>query len=494
MSTSRRDFLRVSLLAGTALSMPVGIDRALAAVAHGARLTAQGYGPLVPDPAGLLDLPAGFQYRALSTGVLEQRVDAQADFRSRLTDGTPTPPQHDGMAAFAGPDGMTILVRNHEMNLGEGPKVDPRRDRPYDPMAGGGTTTLWVDRDRQLVKSFASLSGTVRNCAGGHTPWGSWLTCEETTAMPGRIDSVNADRTPWVSEPHGYVFEVDSRAEALVEPRPLKALGRFYHEAVAIDPATGICYMTEDRNDGLLYRFRPAAVGRGGKRPQDLGVGDYAEGGVLEALRVRGRPRFLTQNWLDANGLAVGGRLRVEWVRIPDIDPAMDEMRDPADTNPQVAERRRRTAATSMRAQGFALGCAQFARGEGATFANGMFYACCTNGGPARAGQVFRLDPRRDQLTLIAQPDDRALLDGPDNLCVSPHGDLIVCEDGRDDNRVVGVTPSGRLYVFALNRHPAKREFAGATFSPDDRTLFFNLQEPGVTFAVWGPWSERRDD
>ena len=169
-------------------------------------------------------------------------------------------------------------------------------------------------------------------------------------------------------------------------------------------------------------------------------------------------------------------------------------MRDPADDRPEVRERRRRTADTSTRAQGFALGCAQFARGEGATFANGMFYACCTSGGPAHAGQVFRLDPRRDELTLIAQPDDRALLDGPDNLCVSPHGDLFVCEDGRDDNRVVGLTASGRLFTFALNRHPAKREFAGATFSPDGRTLFFNLQEPGVTFAVWGPWSERRED
>lgn len=492
MTPSRRDFLRTSLLAGAALALAPGIDRALAAVASGARLRAEGYGPLLPDPKGLLDLPAGFEYRALSMGVLERHVEKWGEFRSRLTDGSATPPLHDGMAAFAGPDGVTVLVRNHELNLGDTPMVDAARVRPYDPLVGGGTTTLWVDRDREVVRSFASLSGTVRNCAGGRTPWGSWLSCEETTAMPGEVDAVNADRTPRVSRPHGYVFEVDSRATSLADPVPLTAMGRFYHEAVAIDPRTGICYLTEDRDDGLLYRFRPTVVDSGGRRARDLSVGDYAKGGVLEALRVVGRPQLLTQNWADRAAMVAGRPLRVEWVRIPDVEPAMDTERDPADTNPDIARRRWRTASTSTRAQGFALGCAQFARGEGAEFSAGRLYVCCTNGGPARAGQVFRLDPQRGELTLLAQPDDRALLDGPDNLCITPHGDLLVCEDGRDENRIVGLTREGRIYSLALNRHAANGEFAGATFAPDGRTLFFNLQSPGVTFAVWGPWSRRR--
>lgn len=492
MSPSRRDFLRHTLLASAALALSPGIDRALAAVSRGARLHAAGHGPLVPDPQGLLDLPAGFSYRALSPGALDRRADRHADFRSRLTDGTPTPPLHDGMAAFAGASGLTVLVRNHELNLGDTPQVDPDRTRPYDPMTGGGTTTLWVDRERQLTRAFASLSGTLRNCAGGRTPWGSWLSCEETTAMPGEVSETNADRTPRVSRPHGYVFEVDARATALVEPTPLRAMGRFYHEAVAIDPSTGICYLTEDRDDGLLYRFRPAAVERDGRRPRDLVAGDYARGGVLEALRVRGRAQWRTQNWVEPQAMAVGERLPVEWVRIPDVEPDMDTERDPADTRPEVADRRWRTAAGSVRGQGFSLGCAQFARGEGAEFANGRLYVCCTNGGPERAGQVFRLDPRRDELTLLVQPDDRTLLDGPDNLCVAPHGDLVVCEDGRAENRVVGLTREGRIYPIAQHRHAENSEFAGATFSPDGETLFFNLQSPGVTFAVWGPWSRRR--
>src|SRR5262249_33874227 len=147
-------------------------------------------------------------------------------------------------------------------------------DRPYDPRSGGGTTTLWVDPDRRLVASFASLSGTLRNCAGGPTPWGSWLSAEEITLVPGAHDLLRADPTPQVERKHGYIFEVDSRSDRLVDPVPIKAMGRFRHEAVAVDPRTGFAYLSEDQEDGLLYRFRPEAVARG-LPPSDLRVGDY---------------------------------------------------------------------------------------------------------------------------------------------------------------------------------------------------------------------------
>src|SRR5262249_44096709 len=273
-----------------------GVDRALAAITTGPQFAARGFGALVPDPDGLLDLPAGFRYELLSTGITEDDRKTDARFASQLSDGTPTPGLHDGMAAFPGPEGLTILVRNHELNLGDAPKVDAWRHRPYDAKTGGGTTTLWVDPERRLVASFASLSGTLRNCAGGRTPWGSWLSAEESVYMPGPHDPVNADLTPEVSKPHGYIFEVDARSEGLVDPIPLRAMGRFRHEAVAVDPATGIAYLSEDMEDGLLYRFRPAALR--GKEPSDLRIGDYGRGGVLEALRVLGRPRLLAQNWV----------------------------------------------------------------------------------------------------------------------------------------------------------------------------------------------------
>src|SRR5689334_7797924 len=152
MSLSRRDFLRASLLSAGALVAPGGVDAALAAIARGARTTALGYGALRRDPAGLLDLPAGFQYRMFSPGTMMEDGGNDPRFISELGDGSPTPALHDGMASFAGPNGTTILVRNHEMSLGGVPGVDPKRARPYDVATTGGTTTLWVDRDRKLVR------------------------------------------------------------------------------------------------------------------------------------------------------------------------------------------------------------------------------------------------------------------------------------------------------------------------------------------------------
>ncbi len=486
MSLSRRTFLRGSMLGAAGLMTPGGVDKALAAIARGPRLAAAGYGPLIPDLAGLLDLPAGFQYRLLSPGGSASDRGGEARLDSTLGDGTPTPGWHDGMAAFAGPDGVTILVRNHELSVGNKPGVDPARARPYDTLTGGGTTTLWVDRERKLVKSFASLSGTLRNCAGGPTPWGSWLSAEEDVKLPGQKDEVNDDRTPDVAKRHGYIFEVDSRSEGLVDPVPLKAMGRFRHEAVAVDPATGIAYLSEDRDDGLLYRFRPDVVARG-TEPSALRAGDYARGGVLEALRVKSRPQLATDNHAERRAIRLGESFEVDWVRIDDVDPDMDMEH----TAEGIGER---TAPSSTRAQGFTNGAARFARTEGIAYAAGSVYFCCTNGGPAKLGQVFRIRLREQRLSLVVEPGDHTLLDGPDNLCVAPFGDLVVCEDNlaRRENFVVGVTPHGHCYPIARNAHPAKRELAGACFSPDGSTLFVNVQRPGMTFAIWGPWSSRK--
>lgn len=489
MRLSRRGFLHTSLLAAAGALAGGSLDEALARIAQGPRLRAPGYGPLVRDPRKLLDLPAGFRYRTLSMAATGYGADTA--FQETLTSGEPVPCRHDGMAAFAGAGGRTILVRNHEVNPENWPVVPPG-PRPYDPLGKAGTTTLWVRPDRTVERSFVSLAGTCRNCAGGPTPWGTWLTCEECTYLPGDWSETNADLRPDVTKRHGYVFEVDARAEEPVEPVPIPAMGRFYHEAAAVDPRTGFVYLSEDREDGLLYRFRPDVVVRGGRRPADLAAGDLARGGTLEAMRVRGTRGLRTQNWEGMPPVALGARHAVEWVAIPDLDPEMDMERDPADRSPEIKSRRMRTAPGSMRAQGFALGCTQLARVEGVAYHRGAVYLCATDGGPAKAGQVWKLDLARQELSLAVQPDDRTLLEGPDNICPAPNGDLIVCEDGEDEDYLVGVTPRGRLYHLARNAHN-DQELAGATFSPDGRTLFFNLQEPGVTFAVWGPWSSRRE-
>lgn len=502
MSLTRRQFLRRTAVAGAAFLLPGTFDAAFARIAHGARATVEGYGPLLPDPAGLLDLPAGFEYAALSRGMLGKTDDPR--FSDVLENNDFVPALHDGMGAFRGPRGIMILVRNHELDPEDWPQVDPRRENRYDPLGTGGTTTLWVDRDGKLLRSFASLSGTLRNCAGGVTPWDSWLTSEACTYMPGPEDEVSRDRRPDVSKPHGYIFEVDAHAEGLVEPTPIRAMGRFYHGAVAVDPVTGFVYLTEDRGDGLLYRYRPDVVVRGRKPVARVRVGDLAKGGVLEALRVPRRPGMRAQNWEDlaAPRVPTGKTYAVDWAEIPDREPDMDEAyydvaapaQANADGNSEVRVQRRRkvrTAPGSTRAQGHALGCTQFARTEGITYHDGAIYFCCTNGGRAHAGQVWKFDLRRDRLSLAVEADSRAIMDGPDNVAPSPMGDLLVCEDGRDEDRVLGLTRAGAVYPIARNAYNDS-EMAGACFSPDGNVLFVNMQHPGVTYAIRGPWRERR--
>jgi secreted PhoX family phosphatase len=186
----------------------------------------------------------------------------------------------------------------------------------------------------------------------------------------------------------------------------------------------------------------------------------------------------------------LGDSLAIDWVRIEDPDPDTDLVYAAGHSK----KKRTQAAPSSTRAQGFAQGCAQFARTEGIAHANGSVYFCCTDGGPSELGQVFRISLREQRLSLVVQSDDDSLLDGPDNICGAPWGDLVVSEDNlsKRENFVVGVTPQGRCYRIARNAHPKKREFAGACFTPDGSTMFVNVQNPGLTFAIWGPWNSRR--
>lgn len=207
------------------------------------------------------------------------------------------------MATFPGPQGTTILVRNHELSPNSSTRVIAPNGKVYDELCRGGTTTLIVGKDRQLIRDFASLTGTYRNCAGGLTPWGSWISCEENTSTP---DTNTPDSPNNVSKFHGYNFEVPSTATEPVDPLPLVAMGRFNHEAIAIDPRTGIVYQTEDQGNSLFYRFIP-------KQP-----GYLQAGGVLEALVIKGRPQINTRT-----GFPVGEHMEAEWVVIDGVNPLM---------------------------------------------------------------------------------------------------------------------------------------------------------------------------
>lgn len=396
-----------------------------------------GYGPLVPDPGELLDLPQGFSYRVISS------------LGDKMDDGERVPDAADGMGAFAGSNGRVILVRNHEIKAGE----SGLRGRAYDrwqgggALAGGTTTIVYDPATGRVERQYRSLAGTIRNCAGGVTPWRTWLTCEEDTS----------NRDDHLAKNHGWVFEVPADLVGRAAPVPLTALGRFDHEAAAVDPATGIVYLTEDRSDGLFYRFLPRVPGR------------LAEGGRLQALAAADE-RDSTRNWTERQ-FATGSRERVRWID-------MDRVDSPAD---------------DLRKRGYAKGALLFARGEGIWMGRGELYFTCTSGGAAKQGQIFRYRPSsRDGGTLELFFESRAAAEFSfgDNLVVAPNGHLLVCEDQPGDtvdNHIRGITGEGAVYPFARLR--VQTEPAGVCFSPDGRTMFVNVYSPTKTLAITGPWA-----
>ena len=451
----RRRFLKC--LAAAAASPPL---------AGSATAAANGVGALRADPAKRLDLPAGFSYRVVS-----QAGDT-------MDDGFRVPPAHDGMAAFPGEDGRVVLVCNHEMPpafpeysaFGTGFRDLPEavRERVYDqgsgrsPGAGGTTTTVYDPATGRTERQHLSLAGTELNCAGGPTPWGSWLSCEECFESPGT--GFSRGRLITRDEKHGYVFEVPANEPGLADPLPIRAMGRFEHEACAVHAPSGIVYMTEDRHYSLFYRYIPDVPGR------------LREGGRLQALGVAGRPAEQLHNWAGDPAIAIGESLATEWIDLDDVDPAEND----------------------LRLRGAAAGAATFARGEGLCNAGDAFAFTCTIGGRQRLGQVFLYQPsaaegqdgERQQpgkLTLVAEAGEDSLLQNADNLTMAPWGDLVVCEDTSGQCGLVGIRPDGTQYHLADNAY-SNSELAGVCFAPDGRTLFVNIQYPGTTLAITGPW------
>lgn len=423
-------------------------------------------GPLRTDPDQLLDLPAGYHYNVISRA------------GDPMSDGLRVPAAHDGMAAFPGEDGRVILVCNHEIppaflsrSAFAGsyePVPQAIKDKVYDqgggrtPGAGGTTTSVYNPQTGETERQHLSLAGTELNCAGGPTPWGSWLSCEECFESPG--NDLSSGRLVRREKWHGYVFEVPAHATGLVEPLPIKSMGKFEHEAAAVHAATGIVYMTEDRHHSLFYRYIPDVPG------------ELREGGQLQALAIVGQPSFMTHNWSRDPQLVPGESVDTQWIDLDDVDSEENDLRLRGATN----------------------GAATFARGEGLCAAGDDFVFTCTIGGQARLGQVFAYRPSPHegrpeerhapgQLTLIAEASQESLLRNADNLTQAPWGDLIVCEDTSDHCGLVGIRADGSQYQLADNPY-SNSELAGVCFAPDGKTLFVNIQYPGMTLAISGPF------
>lgn len=435
---NRRTFLNATGTAFAALTASGCITRPLPDQPFSRAI---GYGPLAPDPQALLDLPAGFSYQVISS------------LGDVMTDGATVPDKADGMGCFDLGDGHLALVRNHELvstdegggafKLGFGAK-----DGVFVP---GGTTHVVLDQNNLEVRDqFRSLGGTIRNCSGGVTPWGSWLTCEESPTGPGQKYGKGLNKN------HGWVFEVPAAATGLVDPVPLVAMGRFNHEAACVDPATGFVYLTEDRDDSVLYRFIP-------KVPSEL-----SQGGRLQAMKVEGIPDL--RNW-TGRSMAVGAAGKITWVDLDAVEAPKDDLRYQAATK----------------------GASLVARGEGIHMGEGEAFVCATSGGARKLGQIFRValspDGESDRVELFFESVSKHQFDYGDNVVVAPNGHLIVCEDQYTavvDNHLRGIAPDGNAYPLARLR--LQTELAGACFSPDGQTLFVNVYAPTKTLAITGPW------
>ena len=501
-ATSRRSFLRGGAAAAGAATLtgPLAFLKTKA-LASGHLCGTRGpspYGDIFPtkdDVTGLplIMLPRGFKYSTFSW-----RGDM-------MNDGNLVPSGHDGMAivSAANPGGQAhgksqtfTLIRNQEVfGVGNAP-IAP--DYNYDPQGGGGTTALtW--QNGKLIDHHVSISGTSSNCAGGPSPWGTWITCEE-----GMDEG---------DEPHGYAFECT--VARVTNPTPLKAMGRFAHEALAFDPRTGVVFLTEDNSSSSSLEPTPTDRRRGNSGfycfvPNNPlgGVGSLAAGGALYMLKALGAD--------DLRDPECFSEYDVEWVKIdtPDAPPSM--------------------SLSAPYIEGRGKGGTRFQRLEGcwwdATKNRVVFVD--TEGGPIGSeegrsdraeGAVWTYDPVTKKLKNIfvsqgALAPDAYGGDNPDNCSVSPNGGIILCEDdGTNDGNglsLLGLLPNGQTFEFARNiinigpgdesaliaagHNPfavgindySDQEWAGATFSPDGKTLFANIQTPGITFAITGPFAK----
>lgn len=373
--TTRREVLRGAgrAVAGASVAAQViaatgaqpALARRLRAVAAAAGKP--GYGPLIRNLAVGFSLPEGFHV---------VRFGAAG---SPMSDGLATPNFHDGTTVVDAAPGQLRVIRNHE---GFDPGKALGTTKAYDRVAQGGVTSSLFDTTTgQLLGSALVLNGTDNNCNGGQTPWGTWLSCEESTV--GKADGFE--------RPHGYVFEVPLDASGPVDPVPIKAMGRFEHEACVIDPRSGVVYMTEDNGDpgDGFYRYIPHVAGR------------LHRGGRLEMLAVEGRSRYDT-----VTGQTVGRTLRCEWVAIKDPDPT------DAERHPEAVYR-----------QGRDRGAARFEGLEGAHWADGSVYFVASEAGDRGRGQIWRYTPkgtRHGALTLLFESHSRHVLDQPDSLGGQP--------------------------------------------------------------------------
>ncbi|GAA1876151.1 alkaline phosphatase PhoX [Asanoa iriomotensis] len=433
--------------------------------------------PLKDDPKGILALPEGFSYTIVTrTGV------TKLDRGQGLT-----PADHDGMAVFDAGHGRYTIIQNHEIDPGAEHGVPHVKGTVYDPGAvnAGGCTVITTDRAGRNYGEFVGISGTVSNCAGGPTPWESWLTCEETEDKAGDTWE-EGDVSGTFQKDHGYVFEVTSDGKA--DPRPIKCLGRYAHEALAIGKDRTSVYLSEDADEpnGLFFRW---TAPRGVKLGPGVLTRLAPNAGTLAAMAIILDDGSVLPDVAYLTSAQLGRPFPVRWVEVPERDAQTKPVREQF-TDGQVTRGKKFEGVWGTDEGVYVVNSYAWDEGElpaDAVPHDGMVWFYNYQDQTIQLVTYFPHQVTAEEGAPAKYTD--MTFDGPDNVTVTPWGSLVLAEDGAGASHVLSSFPGGPTYAIARNQLNDS-EFCGPTFTEDGKVLFVNMQDPGLTLAITGPWDK----
>ncbi len=381
-------------------------------------------GPLVDSGVDGVLIPAGFSLRLVATAY-RQPVSNAFGFLWH--------PLPDGGAVFPVGDGGWVYVSNSEF-------------------LPGGVGALRFGADGEMLDAYPILRNTRINCAGGATPWGTWLSCEEV--VDGKVYECDPLGTPRQAQSH-------------------PALGVFKHEAAAVDMHSGSVFMTEDEGDGRLYRF----VSAGRVSAINGGDGLDLDNGRLQVLEVDG-----FENGAYMEDLEAAREIhRVRWVDVQSPERPQSRVREDIQNSTGAgAPGTRFKGGEGIWIQFWPEGERDTVSGYEHPLRAVVFFACKGD------NRVYALDVDNDLIEVVfdnaqLEASGETGFDDVDNLVVSPAGDVVVAEDG-DAMRLMVMVPNQPAKIL-LQIPGGGSELTGPAFTPDGSRLYFSSQRAPSGFT-----------